>query len=64
MKAKHCCRGHTGSVDAVSADPSGSKVRKGFTVDQDCQLISLGSIKLNLVLLFLHSSAVDHGTEC
>lgn len=64
MKAKHCCRGHTGSVDTVSADPSGSKVRKGFTVDQDWQLISLDNIKFNLFLLFLHSSAVDHGIEC
>lgn len=61
MKAKHCCRGHTGSVETVSADPTGSKVRKLFTVDQDCQLKTWRISRFNL---FLHSSAVDHGTKC
>lgn len=64
MKAKHCCRGHTGSVETVSADPTGSKVRKLFTFVQDCQLTSWKRSRLNFFLLSLHSSAVGHGTKC
>lgn len=29
LKARHCCRGHTGSVDTVATDPTRSKVKNG-----------------------------------
>lgn len=63
LKARHCCRGHAGSVDTVAVDPTRTKVCMNPPVRPSIQIWTCTETWISNIFFYL-SFAADLGTKC